>query len=98
MTSARIESQVHEMEAALKKIEGRLENNEAKQSTTAQRLEELYKALVERLDAKDDMTGRAREQSEWILKQNDTLLKQIGLRWNLLTGLTGFLTLAFSLV
>ena len=98
MTSKNVETQLGEMGAALTKIEARLETNETRQNTTAQRMEELYKASVERLNAKDDTTARLREQSEWTLKQNDTLLKQIGLRWNLLTGLTGFLTLAFSLV
>src|SRR6478752_1902328 len=98
MTSKNVETQLGEMGAALTKIEARLETNETRQNTTAQRMEELYKASAERLNAKDDTTARLPEQSEWTLKQNDTLLKQIGLRWNLLTGLTGFLTLAFSLV
>jgi tetratricopeptide (TPR) repeat protein len=91
------ENSITELGLALRKLENRIENNEAKQNTTAQRLEELYKTLLERLSAKDDTLVRIREQSEWTLKQNDTLLKQIGLRWNLLTALSGFVGLAFSI-
>jgi tetratricopeptide (TPR) repeat protein len=98
MTTQRSEVLINEMELALKRVEARLENSEAKQNTTAQRLDELYRALLERLGAKDDTLTRLKEQSEWSLKQNDTLLKQIGLRWNLLTGITSFLGLAFALV
>src|SRR5215468_4202518 len=98
MTTQRSEVLTNEMELALKRVEARLENSEAKQNTTAQRLDDLYKALLERLSAKDDTLTQLREQSEWTLKQNDTLLKQIGLRWNLLTGLTAFVALAFSIV
>ena len=98
MTTQSDDDRMFEIERSLKTAETRLENTEAKQNTTAQRLDELYKALLERLDAKNDTLNRFREQSEWTLKQNDTLLKQIGLRWNLLTGLTGFVALAFSIV
>jgi hypothetical protein len=98
MTTQRSEVLINEMELALKRVEARLENSEAKQNTTAERLDDLYKALLERLSAKDDTLTQLREQSEWTLKQNDTLLKQIGLRWNLLTGLTAFVALLFSIV
>jgi hypothetical protein len=98
VTTQSDDDRMFEIERSLKTAETRLENTEAKQNTTAQRLDELYKALLERLDAKNDTLNRFREQSEWTLKQNDTLLKQIGLRWNLLTGLTGFVALAFSIV
>jgi tetratricopeptide (TPR) repeat protein len=98
MTTQRSEVLIHEMELALKRVEARLENSEAKQNTTALRFDDLYKALHERLNAKDDTLTRLKEQSEWTLRQNDVLLKQIGLRWNLLTGLTSFLGLAFALV
>ena len=92
------EATIAAMDLALKRAEARLDNAEAKQNTTAQRLEELYNSLRERLNAKDDTLVRIRDQSEWTLKQNDTLLKQIGLRWNLITGFTAFIGLAFSLV
>ncbi len=98
MATERDDDRTTELERSLKSIETRVENNEAKQNTTAQRLDELYKALLERLDAKNDTLNSFREQGEWTLKQNDTLLKQIGLRWNLLTGLTAFVALAFSIV
>ena len=98
MSARSSDDRITEIELSLKTVETRLENSETKQNTTAQRLDELYKALLERLDAKNDTLIRFREQGEWTLKQNDTLLKQIGLRWNLLTGLTGFVALAFSIV
>lgn len=78
-------------------IETRLENNEIMQRATAQRLDEIHKSMIDRLGAKDDTINRLKEQGDWVLKQNDTLLKQIGLRWNLLTGLTTLVGLAFTI-
>jgi hypothetical protein len=98
MTTPTGETRIDEIELAIKRIDSRLENSETKNTTTAQRLDELYQALLERLNAKDDTLARVKELSEWALRQNDTLLKQIGLRWNLLTGLTTFVALAFTAV
>jgi hypothetical protein len=92
------DSRIDEMQLALKGVEGRVEIGLARQKAIEDRAEELYAALNERLSAKDGIVELLREQAEWTLKQNDTLLKQIGLRWNLLTGFTGLVALSFSIV
>src|SRR5215831_11631760 len=87
----------HDTDTDVRKLEGCIEASEATQRTTAQPLDELFKALSERLSAKDDSISQLKEQREWILQQNDTLLKHIGMRWNLLTGLTTLVGIAFTI-
>jgi hypothetical protein len=85
-----------DFEMTLKKLEARVEGAEKDQQTTTQRMETLYQTLLTRLTTKDESIDRLKDQSEWILRQNDTLLKQVGFRWNLLTGLTTLVGLAFT--
>jgi hypothetical protein len=87
----------HDIDPYVRRLEDRIAAGEVTQKTTAQRFDELFKALSERLTAKDDTISQLKEQSEWILKQNDTLLKQIGMRWNLLTGLMTLVGIAFTI-
>ena len=97
MNTGKDSGDISNLELSMRRLETRIESTKSSQKTNAERMESLHQTLEARLSAKDDTIGRIKDQSEWVLKQNDTLLKQLGFRWNLLTGLTTFVALAFSI-
>lgn len=98
MTPKETDPEFDNLRFGLKNAESRMDDVETKQKNAADRFEEMYKLLLERVSAKDNTLNLLKDQSEWTLRQNDTLLKQIGLRWNVLTGFTAFVALAFTIV
>jgi hypothetical protein len=97
MSTRKNDAEISDLATSIKLIESRVQAVEKLEQTNADRIDALYKTFDVRLTVKDDTIGQIKEQSEWILKQNDTLLKQVGFRWNLLTGLTTFVALAFTI-
>ncbi len=94
--SARIDNLEASNKATIASLEGRLNNYEGAQKAAATRLDDVYKSFMDRLSANDATVKLIKDMSDSIQKQSEAIQHQLGLRFNFITGMTGFIALAFA--
>ena len=77
-------------------VEMRVISNKSLIKSTASRLEDVYKSFTDRLSAKDDTVQLVKDIGNSVMKQSAEVQRQLGLRFNFVTGMVGFIALAFA--
>jgi hypothetical protein len=89
---ADLESDLAKLTSRLKELESRLGTAETVQTATNTRVQ----SLSDQLSAKDASAQLTRDMNDSLQKQRDALQRQMDLRFNFITGMTGFIALALT--
>src|SRR5262249_26529424 len=94
---ARVESQDQRYSALMQKVDQVSESIDMRLDALRASIDAKEEVFNTRLKAKDDTVDFVNKMAASIKDQSEALQKQTASRWNIVTGMTGFVALAFAI-
>src|SRR5689334_12862994 len=92
-----VEGQEHRYAALVQKVDHVSQSIDIRLETIRASMSATEEAFSNRLASKDDTVEFVKQMAASIKDQSETLQKQTASRWNIVTGMTGFVALAFAI-